>query len=305
MGAGDALVILPAQGSVPGETNGSAMMRIAFLAAALLAAPLATMPLQAAAQQQAVDPALAEVLAHSRRAEDKARDQHRHPAETLAFFQVRPGMTVVDYMPAGGWFSRILIPYLGKDGTYIALDPELHPEMTGYWNTYRNTAERFPGEARGWVGDEGARVLGANTDTVPDALAGTADRVLIFRELHNMRRYGWLHDTLVTARKLLKDDGLLGIEQHRAKADAPASYTLGDMGYLREKDVIAILDAYGFDLVARSEINANPNDPANWEGGVWTLPPGYRGVGQDAARRAELDAVGESDRMTLLFRKRA
>jgi predicted methyltransferase len=177
--------------------------------------------------------------------------------------------------------------------------------MTGYWNTYRNTAQRFPGEARGWVGDEGARVLGANTDDVPDALAGTADRFLIFREIHNMRRFGWLHDTLVAARRLLKDDGLFGVVQHRARADAPAGYTLGDMGYQREKDVIAIFDAYGFDLVARSEINANPRDPANWEDGVWTLPPGYRGAPEGSARRAELDAIGESDRMTLLFRKRA
>jgi len=280
-------------------------MRIAILAAALLAVPVGLgAPLPAAAQQQAVDPALAQVLAHSRRDEDRARDSHRHPAETLAFFDVRPGMTVVDYMPAGGWFSRVIIPYLGEQGTYIALDPELHPSMTGYWDTYRNTAERFPGEARGWVGDQGANVLGANTDTVSDAMAGTADRFLIFREIHNMRRFGWLHDTLVAARKLLKDDGLLGIEQHRARADAPASYTLGDNGYQREKDVIAILDAYGFDLVARSEINANPKDPANWEGGVWTLPPAYRGTPEGSPRRAELDAVGESDRMTLLFRKR-
>ena len=119
-----------------------------------------------------------------------------------------------------------------------------------------------------------------------------------------MRRFGWLHDTLVTARRLLKDDGLLGVVQHRAKADAPASYTLGDNGYQREKDMIAIFDAYGFDLVAKSEINANPKDPANWEGGVWTLPPGYRGGPEGSARRADLDAIGESDRMTLLFRKR-
>jgi len=282
-------------------------MRIAFLAAALLAAPLtAALPQPAAAQRSAASEAHMEaVLADPRRAEDRARDGHRNPAATLAFFRVEPGMTVVDYMPAGGWFSRILIPYLGADGTYIALDPELHPEMTGYWNTYRNTAERFPGEAHGWVGEDGANVLGANTDTVPEALHGTADRVLIFREVHNMRRFGWLHDTLATARQLLKDDGLLGLEQHRARADAPAAYTLGDMGYLREKDVVAIFDAYGFDLVASSEINANPKDPANWPQGVWTLPPGYRGAPEGSARRAELDTIGESDRMTLLFRKRA
>ena len=281
-------------------------MRIALLAAAaLVAVPLGTGVVPAAkAQEQAVDPALTAALVHSRRADDRARDIHRHPAETLSFFQVKPGMTVVDYMPAGGWYSRVLIPYLGEGGTYIALNPELHPELTGYWDMYRGTAERFPAEAREWVGDEGARVLGANTDAVPDELASTADRFLVFREIHNMRRFGWLHDTLVTARKLLKDDGLLGVVQHRAKADAPASYTLGDNGYQREKDVIALFDAYGFDLVAKSEINANPKDPANWEGGVWTLPPSYRGAPDGSPRRAELDAVGESDRMTLLFRKR-
>jgi predicted methyltransferase len=213
-------------------------------------------------------------------------------------------MTVVDYMPAGGWYSRIIIPYLGSQGTYIALNPELHPEMTGYWDMYRGTAGKFPAEARGWVGNVGARVVGANTDDELDALAGTADRFLIFREIHNMRRFGWLHDSLVTARRLLKDDGLLGVVQHRAKADAPASYTLGDNGYQREQDVIAIFAAYGFELVGKSEINANPKDPANWEGGVWTLPPGYRGVPEGSPRRAELDAIGESDRMTLLFRKR-
>ena len=280
-------------------------MRIAFLAAALLAAPLALSAPAAPAVAQSADAALAAALAHERRAEDRARDDQRHPAETLAFFQVRPGMTVVDYMPAGGWYSRILIPYLGAQGRYISLNPELHPEMTGYWDTYRGTAEKFPAEARGWVGAEGAPVQGANTDDDLDALAGTADRFLIFREIHNMRRFGWLHDTLVTARRLLKDDGLLGVVQHRAKADAPAAYTLGDNGYQREKDVIAIFDAYGFELVGKSEVNANPKDPANWEGGVWTLPPGYRGVPEGSPRRAELDAVGESDRMTLLFRKRA
>jgi predicted methyltransferase len=280
------------------------MRTMLIAAAAAFAIPFAMIPLPVAAQQVAANPALAEVLEHSRRNDDRARDRHRHPAETLAFFQIEPGMTVVDYMPAGGWYSRILIPYLGSQGTYVSLNPELRPEMTGYWDMYRGTAEKFPAEARGWAGGEGARVIGANTDDVPDSLAATADRFLIFREIHNMRRYGWLHDSLVTARKLLKDGGLLGIEQHRAKADAPASYTLGDNGYLREKDVIAIFDAYGFDLVATSEINANPKDPANWQGGVWTLPPGYRGVGEDAARRAELEAIGESDRMTLLFRKR-
>ena len=275
-------------------------MHRSILAAVALALAVPAIP--AMAQSPA---AFEEVLAHERRADDRARDKWRHPAETLAFFQVEPGMTVVDYMPAGGWYSRVLIPYLGENGTYIGLNPELDDSLTGYWDMYRGTAEKLPAQAQEWTGGEGARVIGANTNDVPEELHGTADRFLIFREVHNMRRFGWLHDSLVMARNLLKDDGLLGVVQHRAKADAPASYTLGDNGYLREKDVIVLFDAYGFELVGKSEVNANPKDPANWETGVWTLPPAYRGAGEDAARRAELDAIGESDRMTLLFRKRA
>ena len=275
------------------------MPRSLMLAAALAA--LAVSPLPAVAQSSA---ALEQVLGHERRADDRARDTWRHPAETLAFFQIEPGMTVVDYMPAGGWYTRVIVPYLGAQGSYIALNPELHPELTGYWDMYRGTAAKFPAEAREWVGEGHAKVIGANTDDDLAALAGTADRALIFREIHNMRRFGWLHDSLVTMRRLLKDDGLLGVVQHRAKADAPVDYILGDNGYQREEDVIKLFEAYGFELVDKSEINANPADPANWEGGVWTLPPGYRGAPEGSARRAELDKVGESDRMTLLFRKR-
>ena len=275
------------------------MHRSLMLAAAL--AVLAVSPVPAVAQSSA---ALEQVLGHERRADDRARDKWRHPAETLAFFQIEPGMTVVDYMPAGGWYTRVIVPYLGAQGSYIALNPELHPELTGYWDMYRGTAAKFPAEAREWVGEGHAKVIGANTDDDLAALAGTADRALIFREIHNMRRFGWLHDSLVTMRRLLKDDGLLGVVQHRAKADAPVDYILGDNGYQREEDVIKLFEAYGFELVDKSEVNANPADPANWEGGVWTLPPGYRGAPEGSARRAELDKVGESDRMTLLFRKR-
>ncbi len=275
------------------------MHRSLILAAALAALAVPSVP--AVAQSSA---ALEQVLGHERRADDRARDTWRHPAETLAFFQIEPGMTVVDYMPAGGWYTRVIVPYLGPQGSYIALNPELHPELTGYWDMYRGTAAKFPAEAREWVGEGHAKVIGANTDDDLAALAGTADRALIFREIHNMRRFGWLHDSLVTMRRLLKDDGLLGVVQHRAKADAPADYILGDNGYQREEDVIKLFEAYGFELVDKSEVNANPADPANWEGGVWTLPPGYRGAPEGSARRAELDKVGESDRMTLLFRKR-
>ncbi len=259
-------------------------------------------------QQQVLTDAqrMAQVLAGPRRDEDRPRDQYRHPAETLDFFRVRPGMVVADYMPATGWYSRVLIPYLGEQGTYIGVDPRLDDRFGSYWDMYRNTSTRLPREARQWVGLSGARVIGLNTDEVPEDLHGTVDRFLIFREVHNMRRYGWLHESLMAARALLKDDGLLGVVQHRARADAPLEDTFGDKGYQHEADVIALFELHGFELVARSPINDNPRDPSDFPIGVWTLPPNFVGVdADDAQRHAELQAIGESDRMTLLFRKRS
>ncbi|MWV28911.1 class I SAM-dependent methyltransferase [Aurantiacibacter rhizosphaerae] len=256
-----------------------------------------TLPVQG--QTSSID----SVLQHPRRAEDRARDAYRNPAQTLNFFRVEPGMTVVDYMPAGGWYSRVLIPYLGREGNYIGLNPELHPELTGYWDMYRNASSRIPADARQWVGMDGARVYGLNTDDDMASFAGSADRVLIFREVHNMRRFGWFHDSMMAIRTLLKDDGLVGVVQHRASQNAPVEYTLGDNGYQRQEDVIRLFAAYGFELVSAAEINANPRDPANWNGGVWSLPPSYRGADEGSAERARRAEIGESDRMTLLFRK--
>jgi predicted methyltransferase len=111
-----------------------------------------------------------------------------------------------------------------------------------------------------------------------------------------------MHEDLLAIRKLLKPGGMVGIEQHRADADALYSRTDGGKGYLREKDVIALFDFYGFDLVAQSEVNANPKDTKDWPQGVWMLPPGLRGATDET--RPKMAAIGESDRMTMLFRKR-
>ena len=275
---------------------------LAALAAMALPAIALSVPAQVHAQPPSAAGEMAEVLAHDRRAEDRARDVWRNPAETLAFFRVEPGMTVADYMPAGGWYTRILVPYLGPQGTYIALNPAGAPDATGYMAQMRDTADRFPAQAEAWVGQGGARVLGGNVGSIPETMHDTVDRLLIFREVHNMHRFDWMRASLAEARAMLKDDGLVGVVQHRSKPDAPASQTDGSMGYLREADVIALFQANGFDLVEQSEINANPNDPADHPAGVWTLPPGLSGATDET--RARLEAIGESDRMTMLFRKR-
>lgn len=267
-----------------------------------------TSPLSAESAAESAEPGICEAceavldlaLANPRRSEDKARDQYRHPAETLAFFRVEPGMTVVDYMPSSGWYTRILVPYLGEEGRYIGLNPDVRAASEKHRKYFGDLAATFPAKAAEWTGQPAERIAAYNTDSLPGDLNGTVDRVLIFREMHNLHRFGWLHRELSAMRALLKDDGMLGIVQHRAKPDAPAGYVDGEKGYLREKDVIGLVEAHGFAYVGQSDANANPRDTADYPAGVWTLPP-VLATRQDEAR---YQAIGESDRMTLLFRKR-
>jgi predicted methyltransferase len=280
------------------------------IAAALLlvGAALAERPPQPAPRPSAAvlttsaHQALAPVIAHARRDKDRVRDAFRRPGETMAFFRIEPEMTVVDYMPASGWWTRILVPYLGANGRYIGINPDIRSASDQMKGMLGNIAGTLPAKVTEWTGTPAARIGAYNTDELPASLNGTVDRVLIFREMHNLWRFNMMHRELAAMRRLLKDDGLLGIEQHRAKADAPVAYTDGNKGYLREADVIALVEAHGFALVGKSEINANPRDPANHAGGVWMLPPNLRGVAD--ADKPAMQAIGESDRMTLLFRKR-
>lgn len=283
------------------------MMR-RLLTSIALAAVLPAMPaLAAPAQHGKMDHKahekmmLAEALANPRRDADKPRDQYRHPVQTLDFFKVTPHMTVVDYMPSGGWWTRVLVPYLNEHGRYIALNPDVRTAPERMRQSFGAIGATFPAQAAEWTGVPAERIAAYNTDVFPAELNGTVDRVLIFREIHNMWRFGWLRGELLAMRTMLKPDGMLGIEQHRARPNAPAAYTDGSKGYLREQDVIALIEAHGFQFVGKSEVNANPRDTADHADGVWTLPPAYRLGDKDRAKYA---AIGESDRMTLLFRKR-
>lgn len=281
-------------------------MRPAALLPALLLAAAAVIPaaLHAAPDApaaSAADPEMAKALADPRRDKDRVRDAFRHPAETLAFFRIKPGMTVADYMPSNGWYTRILVPYLGDKGQYLGISAGTATATAEMKTRLTEFPSRFTPKAAVWTGVPEARVPAFNLDAVPPERKGTVDRVMIMREVHNMWPDNFLYSDLAAIRALLKDDGLLGIEEHRAKADAPADYTLGTKGYMREADVIALIEAHGFRLVSKSEINANPKDTANWPDGVWTLPPV---LGLKDKDRAKYEAIGESDRMTLLFAKR-
>jgi len=162
----------------------------------------------------------------------------------------------------------------------------------------RREAASFPAQVEAWTGRKASGAQGLTLDTVTDADKGSFDRILVIRMLHNMMRSNFADSELKAMRDLLKPGGLLGIVQHRAKPWASGDYADGSKGYLRQEDVIGFVEAMGFDLVATSEINANPRDSADHPEGVWEMKPSWR------TRRAELENLGESDRMTLLFRKR-
>ncbi len=224
------------------------------------------------------------------------RDDYRNPARTLAFFQVEPSMSVVEIWPGAGWYTEILAPYL-RPGTYYAAH---FPDNTGvaYYNT--NLA-RFKAKLAS-DGDIYSAVKLALFDpkqsllTVPD---GSADRVLTFRNVHNWLGTKSEAQAFALFYKALKPGGMLGVVEHRA-TPGTSWEAMKSSGYMTEAYVIELAEKAGFVLDARSEINANPRDTKDYPAGVWTLPPSLRLGEKDRARYL---AIGESDRMTLRFRK--
>lgn len=243
------------------------------------------------------------VLADERRTDDQVRDKYRNPAETLSFFGVKPEHTVAEYGPGGGWYTRVLLPYLANSGKYVAIGPDSAPtnfSTRAREGRSKSWPERFPDTASKWTGVDAKKISAFESDEFPDEMKGTVDRIVIFRSLHGMMNRTNADSELRHLRAMLKDDGMIGVVQHRANADAPFEMSKGTKGYLKPDNVIALFKIAGFELVSSSEINANAKDTKDYEGGVWTLPPILRKGETD---RAKYQAIGESDRMTLLFKK--
>lgn len=218
----------------------------------------------------------AAVASETRSAADRARDAYRRPFESLTFWGLRPASTVVEIQPGrAGWWTAILQPYAeATGGRYVAVNRPL--------------------ESMG----------------VDD---GTADMVLVARAFHNWHRGGATETHLAAFFKALKPGGVLAVEQHRS-VDGLNPDDTARTGYMPESHVIRAAEAAGFVLDARSELNANPKDDRDHPYGVWTLPPvrqstprannaSDRPTPLTEAERADYDAIGESDRMTLRFRK--
>jgi|HubBroStandDraft_6_1064221.scaffolds.fasta_scaffold471060_1 predicted methyltransferase len=262
-------------------------------------APAAGGAAAAPAPDASTDAKLRSAIASSDRpADEVARDPWRHPLETLEFFGVRDDMTVVELWPGGGWYTAILAPVLADKGKLVvtSMDPAGPPDDHAAQGA-RQYAARLASKP-GDFAKVDVRVLHPPADLSlgPD---GSADAVLTFRNFHNWVGAGIAEKVLAASFRVLKPGGIFGVEEHRAKADADPTKA-GDTGYVPEAFVIDLAQKAGFKLDGRSEINANPKDTKDWPKGVWTLPPVLRLGDQD---RAKYMAVGESDRMTLRFRK--
>jgi predicted methyltransferase len=240
----------------------------------------------------------ASLAAKYRKPGNAERDKYRHPEETLEFYGLKPNQTVLEYGPGEGWYTEVLAPVLAKKGKLIvtSTDPNGSPDD-------RSTL----GGEREKLFLEQSPELYSKVETAvfdpkaPDLkLDGSVDLVLVMRGLHGMVNGGKLDTWLEQFHKALKPKGVLANEQHRAPADAVAEES-SKKGYLPEKWVIEKIEAAGFKLAGKSEINANPKDTKDYEKGVWTLPPSYALGDTDKDKYA---AIGESDRMTLKFPKK-
>jgi predicted methyltransferase len=245
--------------------------------------------------QPAIDPALVAAIANPTRTPAfVARDPARHPAQELTFFGIKPGMTVVELWPGGGYWTEILGAYLAPSGTYyVALPPAGdadEDEGTKRWRA------RVAAQA-GHFAAIHETVLGPGQYAI--APPGSADLVLTFRNLHNWMDAGYAAEALAASFAALKPGGIFGIEEHRGRRDRPQDPKAKD-GYVREDYAIALARRAGFKLIGSSQINANPRDTKDWVDGVWTLPPTLSQGDKDRARYL---AVGEADNFVLKFRK--
>ncbi len=240
------------------------------------------------------------VIDDSRRREaNSSRDVYRHPSEVLEFFELQPDQTVVEIWPSGGWWTEILAPYLRDCGQYIAAGFALDARRTPGWR------KRVQRQYNDWLAGDPGRFdkVQVSSLSIPErpeiAPAGSADRVLSFRNVHNWMNGDYAPAVFVSMYNALKPGGMLGLVEHRADPGTAHAQML-ESGYVTEAHVIDMAEAAGFELLRSSELNANPKDTKDHPQGVWSLPPSYRG-GEET--RADYQVIGESDRMTLLFRK--
>ena len=236
------------------------------------------------------------------------RNQARHPVDVLEFFAVEPNMTVAEIWPASGWWSEILAPYLKKDGLYYAVGYSLTAKRTPQWrkSSARELIQKFTDDPKNY-----AKVIVTSLSVPQDTIIApprSLDTVLTFRNVHNWMNGDYALEVFHAMFAALKHGGLLGVVEHRAEVGTDLDL-MKLSGYVTEAYVISLAEAAGFELLAKSEINANRRDRKNHPAGVWTLPPSLRhcgtlkGKAESEQCMTKYRKIGESDRMTLKFIK--
>ena len=272
-------------------TKSKASVKVAW--SILVAACVCLAPVLRAEQNS-----LQQVIDSEHRSEaNRARDKYRHPLKTIEFFGVNPQMDVLEIWPGGGWYSEILAPYIKGDFYAAHFNPQAE---VAYFRRSRDSYSALLAASP----QQYSRVKmtyfdpGANALAVPDA---SVDAVLTFRNVHNWLKGKSEHTAFELFYRALRPGGVLGVVEHRAPAGRDWQ-SMRSSGYMTEAYVINLAQRAGFVLEASAEINANPADSTDHPRGVWTLPPSLSLKDLD---REHYLAVGESDRMTLRFRKPA
>ena len=219
------------------------------------------------------------------------RDEYRNPYETLTFFGIESSMKVVELSPGGGWYTEILANYLNDSGELIAA----HFDENSNNNYFKKSRKNYEKKMNSNQIYKNVKIVNLTSKlSTPQSV----DAVLTFRNLHN-----WLGPNMdsifANSFTALKSGGILGVVEHRA-ARGTSIEKMKKSGYVTEEHAIEIAKKHGFVLVSKSEINSNPKDLKNYEKGVWTLPPSFR---LKEKNKDKYLAIGESDRMTLLFKK--
>lgn len=237
------------------------------------------------------------VNSESRAMYNKNRDRHRHPYETLKFLGIKPTMTIAEIWPGGdAYYAEIVGQYVALEGQYIAVVPSLQPTSEFGKRSNERLAYRFDNFEDLFESPLTTDMSKGDYDFAEDS---SLDMVLTFRNYHNWLEGGYAEEVLASFMKALKPGGRLGIIEHRLEGSPHEG--MGEWGgYMAQSHLIELVKAAGFKLVATSEVNANPRDTKDHPAGVWSLPPTLRLGEKD---REKYMAIGESDRMTILFEK--